>query len=65
MANIMRLLGRRDDHGASAVEYGLLVAGIAAMIMVVLFALGGAIKTSFSTTCGKVSDASATTTATC
>lgn len=30
-----------SDTGASAVEYGLLVAGIAALIMVILFALGG------------------------
>ncbi|MBV9830682.1 MAG: Flp family type IVb pilin [Marmoricola sp.] len=65
MANLMQLLRRRDDDGASAVEYGLLVAGIAAMIVVVVFALGGAIKSSFSTTCGKVSAGSATSTSTC
>ena len=32
---------RSRDEGASAVEYGLLVAGIAAVIIVVVFALGG------------------------
>ena len=30
---------RRDERGASAVEYGLLVAGIAAVIVAVVFAL--------------------------
>ena len=32
---------RRDERGASAVEYGLLIAGIAAMIVVAVFAFGG------------------------
>jgi pilus assembly protein Flp/PilA len=45
----------RDDSGASAVEYGLLVAGIAALIVLVVFMLGGVIKNSFSKTCGVVS----------
>ena len=31
---------RRRDDGASAVEYGLLIAAIAALIVVVVFALG-------------------------
>ena len=31
----------RSDEGASAVEYGLLVAAIAAVIVFVVFALGG------------------------
>ncbi|HEX3223804.1 MAG TPA: Flp family type IVb pilin, partial [Nocardioides sp.] len=30
-----------DERGASAVEYGLLIAGIAALIVVVVFAFGG------------------------
>jgi pilus assembly protein Flp/PilA len=30
-----------DDRGASAVEYGLLVAGIAAVIVAAVFLLGG------------------------
>jgi pilus assembly protein Flp/PilA len=37
----------RDEHGASAVEYGLLVAAIAALIAVVAFALGGVLKEAF------------------
>ena len=38
---------RRDEHGASAVEYGLLVAAIAALIAVVAFALGGVLREAF------------------
>lgn len=43
---------RRDDKGASAVEYGLLVAAIAGMIVIIAFALGGVVKTAlFDNTC--------------
>ena len=45
---------RRDDDGASAVEYGLLVAGIAAVIVLLVFALGGVMKSAFSSTCTSV-----------
>ena len=40
----------RDERGASAVEYGLLIAGIAALIVVVVFAFGGTIEGIFSNT---------------
>jgi pilus assembly protein Flp/PilA len=62
---IRSITARRDDDGASAVEYGLLVAGIAALIVAVVFAFGGVIKGSFSKTCGKISASSGTSTATC
>ena len=65
MSRIIELLRRRDDSGASAVEYGLLVAGIAALIVSVVFVFGGVIKSSFSKTCGKISANSGTSTATC
>jgi pilus assembly protein Flp/PilA len=45
----------RRDEGASAVEYGLLVAAIAALIVLVVFALGGVVKGVFKDTCDKVS----------
>jgi pilus assembly protein Flp/PilA len=45
---------RHEEDGASAVEYGLLVAAIAAVIVVVVFALGGMIKGAFSHTCNEV-----------
>ena len=39
-----------SDKGASAVEYGLLVAAIAAVIVGVVFGLGGVVKGAFSQT---------------
>ena len=44
----------RTERGATAVEYGLLVAGIAAMIAIVVFALGGKINTAFTTVNSKL-----------
>ena len=35
-------------------EYGLLIAGIAALIVTVIFAFGGTISTVFSNSCGTV-----------
>jgi pilus assembly protein Flp/PilA len=45
---------KMDERGASAVEYGLLVAGIAALIVAVVFLLGGQVKSAFSDTCGSI-----------
>jgi pilus assembly protein Flp/PilA len=45
------VLAHRDDEGASAVEYGLLVAAIAAIIILVVFALGSFVKGAFRDTC--------------
>ena len=36
-----------DAEGASAVEYGLLVAGIAAVVIIGVIALGGTVNTTF------------------
>jgi pilus assembly protein Flp/PilA len=47
-------LAKMEERGASAVEYGLLVAGIAALIVLVVFAFGGAIRDIFQDTCDKV-----------
>ncbi len=44
------LIARRDEQGASAVEYGLLVAGIAAVIVLIVFTLGGQISSAFTHT---------------
>lgn len=44
-----------SERGASAVEYGLLIAGIAALIVLVVFAFGGMVmNTLFSSTCTQV-----------
>jgi pilus assembly protein Flp/PilA len=40
-----------DESGASAVEYGLLVAGIAAVIVIIVFTLGGIVQASFQKVC--------------
>ncbi len=44
-------LSDMEERGASAVEYGLLIAGIAALIVVAVFALGPVIKEAFTDTC--------------
>ncbi len=36
-----------SEKGASAVEYGLLVAGIAALVVLAVFALGGTVDSTF------------------
>ena len=51
-----------DDRGASAVEYGLMVAAIAAVIVVVVFALGGVVRDKFQSTCTAVRNGTGTTT---
>ena len=50
----------KDDKGASAVEYGLLIAAIAAVIVVVVFALGNVVKNKFSNTCTGVNGGTGT-----
>lgn len=61
---IRSIISKRDEEGASAVEYGLLVAGIAAVIVAIVFLLGGVIKDAFQGTCDTISDG-ASTGATC
>ena len=51
-------LAKIDERGASAVEYGLLIAGIAALIVVVVFAFGGVLNNIFTTTCNSVGQSS-------
>jgi pilus assembly protein Flp/PilA len=48
------------ERGASAVEYGLLVAGIAALVAAIVFTLGGKIHDKFNDTCNAVSSNSST-----
>ena len=58
------ITSRRNEDGASAVEYGLLVAGIAALIVAVVFIFGGVIKSAFQNTCNTI-DGKGTATAKC
>jgi len=46
LRNLKRLIN--DDQGATAVEYGLIVAAIAGLIIVVVFVLGNKVKNSFN-----------------
>jgi pilus assembly protein Flp/PilA len=39
----------REEEGATAVEYGLMVAAIAAVIVTIVFTLGGQVNTAFTT----------------
>ena len=47
---------RRTEEGASAVEYGLLVALIAAVVVVAVFALGSLVRNTFQDTCQSIED---------
>ena len=47
-------LAKMEERGASAVEYGLLIAGIAALIVVAVFALGPFVKDAFVDTCDAI-----------
>jgi pilus assembly protein Flp/PilA len=47
-------LAKMEERGASAVEYGLLIAGIAALIVVAVFALGPIVKEAFTDTCSSI-----------
>jgi pilus assembly protein Flp/PilA len=49
-------LAKMDERGASAVEYGLLIAGIAALIVGIVFAFGGRIANIFDDTCKAVAN---------
>jgi pilus assembly protein Flp/PilA len=54
---LLRLENDRDDdeRGASAVEYGLMVAGIAAVIVGAVFLLGqGVLNNLFTDTCNSI-----------
>jgi pilus assembly protein Flp/PilA len=50
----------RDEDGAAAVEYGLLVALIAAVIVAVVATLGSRVKESFITVCNALTGGAGT-----
>ena len=54
MNYLRNMLAKRNEDGASAVEYGLLVAGIAALIVAVVFLFGGMVSNVFSGTCNTI-----------
>lgn len=53
------------ERGASAVEYGLLLAGIAAIIVAAVLVFGGAVQSLFTGSCDELVSGTGTTTVTC
>ena len=60
LRNFRKITGQAKDRGASAVEYGLMVAAIAAVIVAVVFGLGGLVKSTFTDTCDQISTSAKT-----
>lgn len=55
---------KRSERGASAVEYALALVGIAAVVVLAVYALGGVTGSMFDETCSEV-DAAASASADC
>lgn len=55
---------RLDDAGATAVEYGLIVFAIAAVIAISVFLFGSQVKELFNNSCATINSQGTTTTAT-
>lgn len=62
--HIRNMQQRRTEDGASAVEYGLLVAAIAALIVLIVFVLGGLIEDKFTETCSSIKSGGTTSSST-
>lgn len=52
--------GLRQDTGASAVEYGLIVFAVAALIVLAVFSFGGAVSGLFQNSCDTIKQAAET-----
>ena len=63
LAYLRKFKDDAQDRGATAVEYGLLVAAIAAIIILVVFALGTYVKGAFKDTCTAFNKSNAVNTA--
>jgi pilus assembly protein Flp/PilA len=57
--NLVTMRRDRNEAGASAVEYGLLVGGIAAVVAAMVFFLGDNVSELFTDTCTSVSASTA------
>jgi pilus assembly protein Flp/PilA len=58
-------MAKMEERGASAVEYGLLIAGIAAVIVVAVMALGPIVKDAFTKTCTNIKSGAAALSGNC
>ncbi len=56
LAYLRKTTRKAQDRGASAVEYGLMVAAIAAVIVGVVFGLGSLVQNAFQETCDTISE---------
>jgi pilus assembly protein Flp/PilA len=65
LAYLRKVSRHTRDRGASAVEYGLMVAAIAAIIVGVVFGLGTLVSRAFSKTCSAISAKDANNGQTC
>ena len=65
LAYIRKVKDYGTDEGASAVEYGLLIAAIAAVIIGVVFAIGQLVNDGFTSTCNALDNGSTTNSADC
>ena len=54
LSYLRKVMRDTKDRGASAVEYGLMVAAIAAVIVGIVFGLGGVVQSVFDTTCNSI-----------
>ncbi|HET9186906.1 MAG TPA: Flp family type IVb pilin [Acidothermaceae bacterium] len=61
----MRIVRRSADEGASAVEYALIVAAIATVVVLVVVGVGTALRSSYSSSCGKIGTAMSSDTSKC
>ncbi|HYY10449.1 MAG TPA: Flp family type IVb pilin [Kineosporiaceae bacterium] len=61
LAYLRKVSRQAADRGASAVEYGLMVAAIAAVIVGVVFGLGTLVKNTFNDTCNAIKNKGAVT----
>jgi len=61
LAYIRKVTATNREDGASAVEYGLLVAAIAALVVIIVFALGGVVQEVFQNTCDEIEKGASTT----
>ena len=65
MNKIRRRIFDARDRGASAVEYGLMVAAIAAVIVGIVFGLGRLVGDQFDKTCAGIKAGSSVVGTTC
>jgi pilus assembly protein Flp/PilA len=56
LTNLRTVMTAAKDRGASAVEYGLMVAAIAAVIVGIVFGLGTLVGNTFTDTCSSITN---------